>query len=62
MRYDDTIWHSLLFLKSFSAFKFADLPGLVTGGEGRSVYTSVMISDSVMRSNDFYDSSQNYGN
>lgn len=31
-------------------------------GEGRSVYTSVMISDSVMRSNDFYDSSQNYGN
>lgn len=34
MRYDDIIWQSLLFLKSFSAFKFADLPGLVPGGGG----------------------------
>lgn len=62
MSYDDTFGIPLSFLNVLVHLNLQICLDWFQEGEGRSVYTAVMISDSVMRSNDFYNSSQNYGN
>lgn len=56
------VWISFSFIKPFSAFDFQRWLDRFQEREERSMYASVMISDSVTRSTDFYNSSQNYSN